>query len=233
MRTHTAAAIPILLALALVVGASACGARPTPSPTPTPTLQPTATPTAVPPSPTPFYTRSPLVTPIPGFTPSPVQCQSTPQWGLGDVWNLVRDSVGCALGPQVAFSGQSCSFQSGLMIWRGDLHVLYVLYYSGEPRLEVYADTYTAGEPAPAPLPTPTRVLGLLVAEPPGPFGKLWREVDGVRERLGWCVSAEASEPCPVRAFEGIAQDCERGTLLWDREVAFALFFADMTWEVY
>lgn len=228
MRTRTAAATA-LLALAALAVASACGARPTP----TPTARPTATPTATPPAPTPFYTRSPLVTPIPGFTPSPVQCQSTPQWGLGDVWNLVRESVGCAVGPQVAFSGRSCLFQSGLMIWRGDVKVLYVLYYAGEPRLEVYADTYTVGEPAPALLPTPTRALGLLIAEPPGPFGKLWREVAGVRERLGWCVSAEAAEPCPVRAFEGIAQDCERGVLLWDREVAFALFFADMTWEMY
>lgn len=205
----------------------------TPTPSPTSTAPATATPTRVPPTPTPFYTRSPLMTPVLSFTPAPVQCQSTPQWGLGDVWNLVRDKVGCPRGPQVAFPGQACPFQSGLMIWRGDLGVLYVLYYAGEPRLEVYADTYTPGEATPAPLPTPTRTLGLPVAEPSGPFGKLWREVEGVRERLGWCVGANAAQACPIRAFEGIAQDCEWGALLWDREVAFALFFADMTWEMY
>lgn len=173
------------------------------------------------------------MTPVVGFTPTPVQCQSTPQWGLGDVWNQVKDTVGCPLGPQVPFAGQECYFQNGLMMWRGDLRVLYVLYYDGEPRLEVYADTYAVGDATPVPLPTPTRALGLPVAEPSGPFQKLWREVESIRERLGWCVSADPTQACPVRSFEGIAQDCERGTLLWDRESAFALFFTDLTWEMY
>ncbi|MBC7259604.1 MAG: hypothetical protein H5T65_10180 [Chloroflexi bacterium] len=233
MRMRAATAVPLLLTLVLLAVSSACGAKPTPTPSPTPTPRATATLTLPPPTPTPFYTRSPLMTAIAGFTPTPVQCQATPQWGLGDVWNLVRDSVGCPLGPQMPFQGQKCSFQSGLMIWRGDLKVLYVLYYSGEPRLEVYRDTYAAGEATPVPLPTPTPALGLPMSEPTGPFQKLWREVEGVRQRLGWCVSDDPTQACPVRTFEGIAQDCERGTLLWDREAAFALFFADMTWEMY
>jgi len=231
MRRRTTIALPLILVA--LVALPACAPQPSPTLSPTPTPRPTATPTPAPPTPTPSYTRSPLMTPMSIFTPAPVQCRSTPQWGLGDVWTLVKDSVGCAVGPQVAFAGQSCSFQSGLMIWRGDLRVLYVLYYSGGPRLEVYADTYAAGEATPAPLPTPTRALGLPVAEPTGPFGKLWREVEGVRARLGWCVSSDPAQACPIRTFEGIAQDCERGTLLWDREVAFALFFADMTWAMY
>ena len=138
------------------------------------------------------------------------------------------------MGDQVAFQGQEVTFQSGFMIWRGDLNVLYVLYYVGEPRVEVYRDTYVPGETSSAPLPTPTgEALGQLIAAPTGRFEKLWREVDGLRERLGWCVSDNGAQGCAVREFEGIAQDCELGTLLWDREGAFALFFSDMSWEMY
>ena len=237
MPTRTAALAPLLL-IALFA-ASACGAKVTPTlaptATPVPTARPTSTPTPLPPTPTPFYTRSPMMTAVSGTrTPIPVQCQSTPQWGLGDVWKIVKDSVGCPTGEQSAFQGQEVSFQSGFMIWRGDLKVLYVLYYTGEPRVEVYRDTYVSGETPSAPLPTPTgEALSHLIAAPVGPFEKLWREVDGLRERLGWCVSDNGAQECTVREFEGIAQDCESGTLLWNRESAFALFFSDMSWEMY
>jgi len=240
VRMRTSTAIMLLLVLTALLAASACAAQPTPAPTaaptPPPTARPTSTPTAIPPTPTPFYTRGPLITPASGTrTPMPApQCQSTPEWGLGDLWNVVKDSVGCPTGPQVAFQGKEAYFQAGHMIWRGDLKTLYVLHYTGEPRLEVYRDTYTPGETPSAPLPTPTRgALGQLIAAPVGPFEKLWSEVDSVRERLGWCVSADASQECTVREFEGIAQDCEHGTLLWNREVAFALHFSDMSWEMY
>jgi hypothetical protein len=236
VRTRTPTVISLLLILITLLAASACAAKATPTPTatPVPTVRPTST--TIPPTPTPFYTRSPLMTPESGTRAAlpAVQCQSTPQWGLGDVWNRVKDSVGCPTGDQGTFQGQEVSFQSGFMIWRGDLRVLYVLYYTGEPRLEMYRDTYVLGETPAAPLPTPTRgALGQLIAAPVGPFEKLWREVEGVRERLGWCVSADAAQDCTVKTFEGIAQDCELGTLLWNRESAFALFFSDMSWEMY
>ena len=164
----------------------------------------------------------------------PVECMETPQWGLGDVWNLVKDAVGCPTGPQVAFQGQEAYFQSGHVIWRGDERLLYVLYFTGEPGLEIYRDTWIPGETPSAPVPTPTRgALGQLIAVPVGPFEKLWSEVEAVRGRLGWCVSTEGTQECTVREFEGIAQDCEMGTLLWNREAAFALFFAEMAWETY
>lgn len=237
MRTRTAVALTSLLILALVLLLPACAGKATPSPTPTlaPTSTPVPTATRVPPTPTPFHTRSPLITPESGTrTPMAVQCQSTPQWGLGDVWNIVKDSVGCPTGDQAGFHGQKVSFQSGFMIWRGDLKVLYVLYYTGEPRVEVYRDTYSPGETPAAPLPTPTgEALGQLIAAPTGPFEKLWREVEGVRERLGWCVTESAAQGCTPEEFEGIAQDCEKGTLLWDRQSAFAIHFSDMTWEMY
>lgn len=236
-RTHTLLTTLITLA-ALPLLAAACAGKSQPSPTHTSSPAPeiTPSPTARPPTPTPFQTRSPLLTAASSTRVAlpTVQCQATPQWGLGDLWNAVKAGVGCPSGPQTAFPGQEAAFQGGHAIWRGDLHVIYVLYFSGEPRLEVYRDTYAPGETlTPAPLPTPSQGLGQLLAMPTGPLEKLWREVDGMRQRLGWCVLADPKQTDPVRSFEGIAQDCELGTLVWNRESAFALYFSDMSWEMY
>ncbi|HEX5416143.1 MAG TPA: hypothetical protein VFZ25_10785 [Chloroflexota bacterium] len=70
-------------------------------------------------------------------------------------------------------------FERGSMIWRGDSKVIYVLYADGT--YAVYPDTFGPGDPESIGLIPPTGLL-----EPIRGFGKLWRNVPEVHDRLGW-----------------------------------------------
>jgi hypothetical protein len=75
-------------------------------------------------------------------------------------------------------------FENGAMAWRGDKREIYVLYNNGQ--WEQYADTWAEGE---------TLSIGDQPpagrTQPERGFGKVWATQAGVRDKLGWALSAE------------------------------------------
>lgn len=80
-------------------------------------------------------------------------------------------------------------FEHGRMFWLQPTQEIWVLIITAEGRgtWTVYNDTYLEGEPANDPSLVPPE--GFL--QPERGFGKLWREVDQLREQLGWAVTPE------------------------------------------
>lgn len=80
-------------------------------------------------------------------------------------------------------------FEHGRMYWVGRVRQIWVLVITGEGRGDwyVYEDNFVDGEPEtdPALVPPEGRI------QPERGFGKLWREVPGLRDLLGWAVQPE------------------------------------------
>jgi hypothetical protein len=213
-------------------------------PAPTPTLAsvlltPVATLTLLP-------TLDPAqATPTPTFglpLPEPT-CEATPMWGLGDVWSneQVRTRLGCLLDEQIGIQGEELYFQSGHMVYRPDLGLIYVLFngYQESEGWGAFVDTFQPSDPdtdplvvEPTPMPGPG---GKIYSQPAGRFGKLWRENSWLRDKLGWARvtydgQGQALSKIP---FNGVVQDFQRGVLLWSGDVCFVLRTDDMSWLLY
>ena len=80
-------------------------------------------------------------------------------------------------------------FEHGRMYWVQRVRQIWVLVVTGEGRGDwyVYEDTFDEGQPETDPSLTPP--AGRL--QPVRGFGKLWREVPGLRDMLGWAVQPE------------------------------------------
>lgn len=80
-------------------------------------------------------------------------------------------------------------FEHGRMFWLQPTQEIWVLIVTGEGRGTwlVYEDTFVDGEPEndPSIVPPAERL------QPERGFGKLWREVQQVRDELGWAVTPE------------------------------------------
>ncbi len=218
-------------------------------PEPMPLAGLTGTPTIAPVLLTPMPTRTSLAAPAapdllvtPTFAlplPDPT-CEATPMWGLGDVWSneAVRTRLGCLVGDQVGVQGEELYFERGHMLSRPGAGLIYVLF--GQPEAGTwgaFADTFLppdlSSDPAIVP-PTPESGVPVLM-QPQGSLGKLWRENAWLREALGWALVpyGENGEALAVTRFEGVVQDFERGTLLWNGNVCFVLRTSDMSWTMY
>lgn len=200
---------------------------PAPSRTPPPTLPPSEA------SPTPTFAL-----PLPDPT-----CEATPMWGLGDVWQneAVRTRLGCMTSEQIAIQGEELYFQGGHVLWRPDTGLMYVLFECPwRPECwGAFADTYQPSDPDSDPTivePTPMAGPGGKIhSQPLGRFGKLWRENDWLREKLGWAQVPydENGEMLPTIRFSGVVQDFERGVLLWNGDICYVLRTDDMSWDMY
>lgn len=210
---------------------------------------PVATPTIAPVllTPAPTYTPRPTLppseaSPTPTFglpLPEPT-CLATPMWGLGDVWNneSVRTRLGCLTGEQIGIQGEELYFQQGHMLWRPDTNLIYVLLDSLQSEgWSAFVDTFQPSDPDSDPtLVEPTPPSGVQVyMQPRGRFGKLWRENDWLREKLGWALVPydEDGHALPSKAFDGVVQGFEHGVLLWNGDVCFVLRADDMSWTMY
>ncbi len=88
-------------------------------------------------------------------------------------------------------------FEHGRMIWLKEIHlinlsytnVIFVLYDDQSPHLNRFEDQWTPAEPENDPAIVPPTGL----YQPVRGFGKLWRENEGVRNRLGWALAREQS----------------------------------------
>jgi hypothetical protein len=96
--------------------------------------------------------------------------------------SLTKDCPGSQTTTQASFQ----TFENGYMFWKGDSKQIYVLYSGGS--WVVFQDTWTAGEPIDLGGATPPD--GKLA--PANGFGKVWATQPGVRDKLGWAVSAES-----------------------------------------
>jgi hypothetical protein len=96
--------------------------------------------------------------------------------------SLTKDCPGSQTTTQASFQ----AFENGYMFWKGDSKQIYVLFSGGS--WVVYQDTWTAGESIDLNGATPPD--GKLA--PANGFGKVWATQPGVRDKLGWAVSAES-----------------------------------------
>lgn len=80
-------------------------------------------------------------------------------------------------------------YENGRMFWVQRVRQIWVVHITGEGRGEwfTYEDTFLDGEPEtdPSLVPPEGRI------QPERGFGKLWREVPGLRDMLGWAVQPE------------------------------------------
>ncbi len=101
----------------------------------------------------------------------------------------------------ITTGGAYQQFENGTMVWRQDTSQIYVFFNDGTWRS--FADTFKEGdrESDPTLLPPGGKL------QPIRGFGKVWRDHEGLRDKLGWAVAKETAQPAEIHAFE-------RGTIM-------------------
>ncbi len=191
---------PVASITPIVVTATPVGPTRTPIPPTATPIAPTATPTV------------PLPT-----------CAIMPVLGFGNIWTTyptVRSRLGCPVEPEKGIWSAEETFIGGMMFWRSDLTLIYVLYNNGT--WQSFADTWESTQPewdvnivAPA---------GYL--QPKRGFGKVWREQPGVRSALSWATTPERGLGATWQAYQG-------GQMLWSDVQGNFVLFSDGTWSHY
>jgi len=148
---------------------------PTASPTPEATLTPEPTLTLLP-TPTPVV---PLIVVTATATPAACLAEPGPRWG-STLYDQFKERLGCALNPENRPVGAYQIFQKGLMVWRGDRDLVYVLYYD--------SGAYTVHDVHNVPT-TYENNSDMLK----GAFGWLWNAQESIRDRLSTPTMAEAN----------------------------------------
>ena len=196
---------------AAVTPAAAQAASPLPLPTPTPaavvtsgtdvtaTAEKTTAEATAGPSATPAATASTAVSaePLVGEPPAGF---FRPEGSTALVWqnNLrAQQDLGWARQANPTTTGGAYQqFENGTMVWRQDTSQIYVFFNDGTWRS--FADTFKEGNRESDPALSPPG--GKL--QPIRGFGKVWREHDGLRDKLGWAIAKETSQPAEIHAFE-------------------------------
>ena len=162
--------------------------------------------------------------PVPGSTPTPpAACSIMPVLGFGNVWNnnaTVRSCLGCPTQAEKSTWMAEQQFVGGLMFWRQDNDVIYVLQNNGT--WQQFPNTWHAGDPETDPSLTPPSGY----YQPRRGFGKLWRENGVVQTQLGWATMEE-------RGFTGSVQPFERGLMLWSPQLSVFVLCNNGTWKRY
>ncbi|MDI3339927.1 MAG: hypothetical protein QJR03_05275 [Sphaerobacter sp.] len=157
-------------------------------------------------------------------------CWTVPVRGFGALWSSnaeVRSQLGCpegVTGEQGILTAYQ-RFERGTMIWVDVADVynparsVLVLYDDGT--FARYQDTWDEGQAVDDPTHTPPAGR----YQPVRGFGKVWRDVPGVRERLGWAVAPEHSSP-------GAYQRFNYGTMVWIADFdQIWVFQGDLYWN--
>jgi hypothetical protein len=154
---------------------------------------------------------------IPTPYPTPPICPVLPEGGFLTIWQSDTDlktALGCPTSyhPRilpVAWEVKTSyqPFERGEMIWSDHIGwyaqpVVYVLYASST--YQRFDDTFDpAVDPISGGAPPPEGLL-----EPILGFGKVWREVTGLRDTLGWATAEETSGVGRFQMFSG-------GNMVW------------------
>ncbi len=156
-------------------------------------------------------------------TPPPTTCSFTPVLGFGRIWNgnsAVRSRLGCAAEAERGVWMGEQAFQGGLMYWRQDARDIYVLHNDGT--WQAFGDTWQEGQ---------TEWDVSIVApgglfQPKRGFGRVWRDNQSVRDRLGWATMEE-------RGFQGSIQSFQNGRMIWSNVRGVFVLYSDGTWQRY
>jgi serine/threonine-protein kinase len=190
-----------------------------------PSPSPAATPTPVPSAQPPIGTASPTRPPKPP-TPTPLPPTSTPcpqpVAAAFTAWPAshpdLAAQVGCPRGQALQIAAGWEPFERGWMLWRGDLHQIYVLRQAGA--WAVYDDLWRDGDMQwDASIVPPGGFM-----QPVRGFGLVWRQQAGVRDDLGWATASEAT-------FDATFQPFERALLIADgTQARLWALLSDGTW---
>ncbi|MBI5034084.1 MAG: ATP-binding protein [Chloroflexi bacterium] len=108
----------------------------------------------------------------------------------------VAHSLGCSKGSGQTVPAVSQEFQYGMMFWRGDSRLIYVLF--NDSTWATYSDTWNDTQPASANLMPPAGLI-----EPVRGFGKVWREfLNGPSSKLGWASEIEYQGTMQAQDFD-------------------------------
>jgi hypothetical protein len=140
-------------------------------------------------------------------------CGTLPIRGFGQVYGTRGepfDLLGCPTSAETALDVVSQRFERGWMFWRaprmpGDPPAIYALFDDTQRYIR-FDDTFVAGaDPVTGSLVPPAGLF-----QPSGGIGKVWREATaiGVRDRLGWATTPEASGMGSIETFQ-------RGFMVW------------------
>ena len=88
------------------------------------------------------------------------------------------------------------TYQNGIMLWRGDGKIIYVLYNDGS--FQTFDDTWTPDQPADTGETPPD---GLIL--PAHGFGKVWANQPGVRDHIGWATTPESGFGGSIESYTG------------------------------
>lgn len=158
--------------------------------------------------------------------PPPVACAYDVAPGLGvhlaEDWTP-RLYLGCPAPDYIITEGLSNAveqyFERGVMLYirppGAAAGYVYVITTTPLPVIwQRFADTWTEGEPESAGETPPANLI-----EPKRGFGKIWREQPGVREALGWAVSAE-------RPTQALVQRFQNGEVVWlvDTDYVYSMY---------
>jgi hypothetical protein len=130
----------------------------------------------------------------------------------------VAAQVGCPRGQALQIAAAWEPFERGGMLWRGDLHQIYVLRQSGT--WAVYDDLWREGDMQwDATIVPPGGFM-----QPVRGFGLVWRQQAGVRDDLGWATASEAT-------FDAAFQPFQRALLIADgAQARLWALLSDGTW---
>jgi hypothetical protein len=147
--------------------------------------------------------------------------------GFGKLWRenaSVRDRLDCPIAAELAIlEAADQHFQGGYMFWNGQTRTIYV--FLGDTGSSTggtwisFPDTWVDGEPTPEPVGTPP--AGMYA--PVRGFGKLWHEMPGLRQMLGWAVDQESGVTGAWQAFQN-------GNALWTSDKIIRVMYDDGTW---
>jgi len=146
----------------------------------------------------PDYYQQMLPTPI-TFGANPTNCTILPSGGFAIALQAdsgLNSQLGCASNVVTTYPSAVQTFERGMMVWMNENGgMIYVFNNNGT--FQRYPDTFVAGQDPDNGGEIPPS--GLL--EPVRGFGKVWRTMSGVRDGVGWGVSAEAGDTATIQDF--------------------------------
>jgi serine/threonine protein kinase len=161
------------------------------------------------PSSEPIATLPPSPTSVP--QPTATVCPQSIDEALVILLDTSLDEpLDCPRTPAVTTPAAWQPFENGLMLWRADLNLIYVI--EGNNWLPPVGDRWREGdEPY-----DPSIIAPSGYYQPGRGFGLVWREQPGVRAALGWGLAEESGFTTTIQEFtRGLVwYDAERGRLM-------------------
>lgn len=181
----------------------------TPTPTPTTFITSTATFTVTPSSTSSIRGVSPYLpvgadpnaaTPVIGIVGGTAECDIQPSGGFASIYTAnptVATQLGCPTNSAITADSAHQSFERGFMVWVSTQGAIYAFYNTST--FQSTSDTWQDGvDPNSSGAQPPSANL----LEPIRGFGKVWREIGGVQNQIGWATASESGGTMTIQQFE-------------------------------